>query len=106
MFHVRAYPPKPMTVYVVADAAFVPHPLIEGAWMRVHVAVARAACPYAECKSAIGVPCRGKRSYTNGAHMRRKDLADKPPLPRGMSITIEHPAELAPAPDGKANELR
>lgn len=76
-------------MYIVGDAAFVPHPQISGAWMRVHAAVVRVACPYSDCGAAIGIPCRGKRDYTAGAHHPRRDAAAKlPPLPKGMAITL------------------
>jgi hypothetical protein len=74
-------------MYLVGDAAFVPHPQVVGAWMRVHSAVARVTCTH--CSAAIGIPCRGKRDYTTGAHHPRREAAAKlPPMPKGMAITL------------------
>lgn len=62
-----------MNVYVIDQHAFVPHPGLQGMWIRTHRSAAFARCP--QCKAEIGEPCRGQRErrWLVEAHYTRKD---------------------------------
>lgn len=63
-------------VYRGTNIAFVPHPHINGAWVRVATCVVDRACP--DCSAPPAVLCTSTSGkYTVGHHYKR---ARKPPL--------------------------
>lgn len=62
---------KAMRVYRGPMVAFIPHPNIHGAWVRVHPCVTEVACPH--CGAGVGELCHstiaGRRTVTN--HYKR-----------------------------------
>lgn len=97
---------KHTTAYILDDApptAFVAHPTVRGAWMKVHPSVALVACP--ACGSQPGVPCRSDHGYTSSSHFRRNgDLRiPKVVLDRTPAFVIDvATAEILDTQEGEA----
>lgn len=53
-------------VYVGQGVAFVPHPHINGAWVRTHPCVVEAACPV--CNVPAGSLCLGRQKGFSATH--------------------------------------
>lgn len=60
---------KVKNVYFGAGVAFVPHPHIHGAWVKVHPCVVHNTCPH--CEAMPGELCHSKLGKTVLHHYRR-----------------------------------
>ena len=59
-------PRRSSKIYVIGKDVFVPHPLLTGLWIRTDLSVAKVACPYPGCGSAVGVPCKSTSARHDG----------------------------------------
>jgi hypothetical protein len=60
---------KVKRVYRGPGVAFIPHPHVHGAWVRVHPCVVESACP--DCNAGVGELCTSTRGHTVAHHYKR-----------------------------------
>ncbi len=83
-----------MNVYVIDQHTFVPHPGLQGMWIRTHRSAAFVPCP--QCGAVVGEPCRGvkERRWLVDVHYTRKNVIKDMNIPITGVIVVEDPNKM------------